>query len=127
MQTLVLTIPEFFARFPSPPGMTDEALPRGADGMVVCVLDRDADDARLLGYWPIWTAIHLDGLWVDTSAEGPAAGALRSLLQGLFATLDHNGVGTAFAILAEGTLSHEQAARLGFQRAPGDLYFLRRS
>lgn len=126
MTTAVLTVSEFFARFPHPPGLA-VALPRTAEGMVVCVLDTPHENARLLAYWPIWIATHLDGLWVDTSEEGPAAGALRSLLEGVFATLDHNGVGTAFALLSEGTLSHQQASRLGFERAPGDLYFLRRT
>lgn len=122
MRTVVYTLEEFLVQWPEPPGLTGEGFPPGAQGMVVAVVD---EEQHLRAYWPIWTAVHVDGLWIDQGLTAETgAGAVRGLLLGLFATLRESGVARAFAVLPPGTPSLEQGERLGFQRQPGDLYLL---
>lgn len=125
---LALTPDEFFRYWPSPPGpLTDQLLGRNADAVILVLTESDPSvgaPGRLLGYWPIWQAVHIDGIWLDpTTRDHP--GALRSLLDAAFATLQSNGVSLAFAVLADDAESLAQAQRLGFVRAPGNLYTLK--
>ena len=125
MQLLAFTPAEFFARWPSPPGpLTEQLLHRGADAVILALFDAAG---TLHGYWPIWQAVHVDGVWLDPALKGAPEGpaALRSLLDAAFATLQANGVSLAFAVLADDAESLAQAARLGFVRAPGNLYTLK--
>lgn len=122
--TLAYTVEEFLARWPDPPGDLRRYLDAGADGMIVAVEEETPEGPRLWGYWPIWHAVHIDGVWFDPAMKADHPAAPRSLLSGVFATLRHNGVARAFAVLTpESPIA--QADRLGFTRAPGDLYLLR--
>lgn len=123
MQILALSPAEFFARWPTPPGtLTDQLLGRNADAVILTLVDPATD--RPVGYWPVWQAVHIDGIWLEPSLKDHP-GALRSLLTAAFATLQSNGVSLAFAVLADDAESLAQAQRLGFVRAPGHLYTLK--
>lgn len=129
MPVLALSPAEFFHLWPSPPGpLAEQTLARNADAVILALYTPDltADhQKRLVGYWPIWQAVHIDGIWVDASVKAEGGGALRSLLEAAFATLQANGVTLAFAMLADDAGSLAQAQRLGFVRAPGNLYTLK--
>lgn len=116
-----LTFTEFLERWPEAPGEITRYAARGMDGVVLAISD---EAGVLVGYWPVWHAVHLDGLWLSPTLKEDGPGTLRSLLQRVFATLHANGVSTACAMLPPDGPSAEQAARLGFARAPGDLYLL---
>lgn len=112
---------EFTAKWPTatgPLGQYRGARPAG-DMLIIAV---EADDT-LLAYWPIWTTVHLDGLWVDPDAR-QHAGVLRSLLEGVSATLRENAVQGAFAVL-DMPEHQAMAERLGFVEIPGRLYMRR--
>lgn len=120
-EIVTYTAAEFLDRWPQAPGDITQVLAPKADAVVVAVLE----DERLVGYWPIWHTLHVDGIWLDPQLKADGPGTLRSLLQAVFATLRAAGVAETFAVLPEHGPSREQAARLGFTRAPGDLYLLR--
>jgi hypothetical protein len=122
--TRAYTVAEFFARYPTPPGELEQYLSAGAEGMIVAVEEETAEGTRLWGYWPIWYAAHIDGVWFDPAMKQVHPAAPRSLLEGVFATLRHNGVPQVFAVLTPES-PIDQADRLGFTRAPGDLHLLR--
>lgn len=122
MTVEVLTIAAFLQRWPAAPGEAAALLTPEMAGVVVAVVD---DAGALRGYWPIWYTVHVDGLWLDPALKGEGPGTLRSLLAAVFATLHANGADQVFAVLPPDGPSTDQAARLGFTRAPGDLYLLR--
>jgi len=123
LHTLALSPDEFRARWPAPPGPLGEyPLIAGSDAVIICLVDPDTQ--ALLGYWPVFQAVHVDGLWLEPALKGQDPGALRSLLEGVFATLSANQVPVAFVVLADDAGSRTQAERLGFTRAPGNLYML---
>lgn len=122
--TRAYTVAEFLERWPEPPGDLWQHMAGGAEGLIVAVEEETAEGLRLWGYWPIWFAAHIDGVWFDPAMKVDHPAAPRSLLEGVFATLRENGVVRAFAVLTpESPIA--QADRLGFTRAPGDLYLLR--
>jgi len=122
--TIAYTVEEFLTRWPDPPGALAKYLAAGAEGMIVAVEEETEAGPRLWGYWPIWYAAHIDGVWFDPDMKRDHPGAPRSLLEGVFATLRHNGVTQVFAVLTPES-PIDQADRLGFTRAPGDLHLLR--
>ena len=122
--TRAYTVQEFLERWPEPPGDLWQYMAGGAEGLIVAVEEKTAEGLKLWGYWPIWFAAHIDGVWFDPAMKVDHPAAPRSLLEGVFATLRENGVVRAFAVLTpESPIA--QADRLGFTRAPGDLYLLR--
>lgn len=129
MPVLALSPAEFFHLWPTPPGpLADQVLARNADAVILALYTPDLADPhqkQLIGYWPIWQAVHIDGIWIDEAVKAADPGALRSLLEAAFATLQANGVTLAFAMLADDADSLAQAQRLGFVRAPGNLYTLK--
>lgn len=85
----------------------------------------EADDGRIVACWPIWVAVHLEPLWIAETQRGNPAVA-RSLVEGMRAQLQAEGITTAFAVIgyADVVTHAPMAGRLGFQRMPGDLFFL---
>lgn len=90
----------------------------------VVVLESD-DGSTILAYWPIWVAVHLEPLWLDESVrKNPAAG--KQLVEAMRQQLQANRITTAFAIIGfDDVMTHVPlAARLGFKRMAGDLFFV---
>jgi hypothetical protein len=86
------------------------------------------EDAQgtLLGYWPIWLAVHLEPLWVQPEArKNPAV--IKALVMGMRAQLQAERITTAYATIAHEDLPTNlpMAARMGFERVPGDLFFVK--
>jgi hypothetical protein len=86
-------------------------------------------DGKLVAYWPVWRAIHAEPLWVSEEwRHSPAV--IRALLRELETALDplmaETGEHIAFAIIGDADIlrSGRYAMRLGFERVPGDLFFL---
>lgn len=86
-------------------------------------------DGTLVAYWPVWRAIHAEPLWV-AEAYRNSPGVIRALLRELEKALDPLMAETeehiAFAIIGDQDIltSGRYAMRLGFERVPGDLFFL---
>lgn len=86
-------------------------------------------DGQLVAYWPVWRAIHAEPLWV-AEAYRHHPGVIRALLRELEKALDplmqETGEHIAFAIIGDADVlaSGRYAMRLGFERVPGDLFFL---
>ena len=89
-------------------------------------------DGRLVAYWPVWRAIHAEPLWVaEDWRNSPAVirALLRELEHALDPLLQETGESVAFAIIGDADIlaSGRYAMRLGFQRVPGDLFYLMRT
>ena len=98
-----------------------EVLDQLKTGVVAAVED---DEGRIVAYWPIWVGIHAEPLWVTQAARTPKV--IRCLIQTLQQALAEEAIPTAFAVIGHGDLatSLPPALKLGFQRVPGDLYFV---
>lgn len=121
MRTVAYSVPEFLVAHPSAPGPIGERWAARGDVEAV-VITVEAEDGALLGYWPVWTAVHVDGLWVTPDVR-TSPGVGRSLLEGLSATLHANQIRAVFAVIdpaADG--SPDLATRAGFVPMPGQLY-----
>lgn len=79
-------------------------------------------DGRIVAYWPIFYALHLEPLWVDPDQRGDA-GVLRALLDLLQLAVVASGEPVAFAVIAPDAPSLPMAERLGFAPVPGNLYY----
>ena len=97
-------------------GMPDSANAR------ICVVERDG---RIVGSWMIFAAIHAEPVYVNQDARTP--NLIKALLELLVSTLQAEGVTLAFGVIADVDLLENapMAHKLGFQRAPGELYFVR--
>ena len=83
-------------------------------------------DGAIQWYWPIAAVLHLDGLYGVPEARHRKDMILQ-LLGGVIQFLRDTDVALAFAVLDEGTLGTHlpMAEKLGLEKVPGDLYFLR--
>lgn len=82
-------------------------------------------DQQIVAYWVVWYALHLEPLWIKEEhrrSAGVAAGLLSALEEAVRST----GEPSAFCVIEEENLAaiEPYAARLGFQEAPGKLYYL---
>jgi len=85
-----------------------------------------ADNGAIVAHWPIWVAIHLEPLWIDPEArKNPAV--VRALVSAMQWQLVKERITTAFAVIGHADLVENLplAARIGFERVPGDLFFVR--
>jgi len=82
-------------------------------------------DGQLVAYWPVWKAVHAEPLWIAEPYRQSLA-VSRALLAEVDQAVEEMGDPVVFAIIGELDLltNGRQASRLGFQRVPGDLYYL---
>ena len=82
-------------------------------------------DDRVVGYWVVWYGLHVEPLWIQEAYRGHP-GVARGLLEGMQHIVESSGEQAAFCVLEEENLGvlGEAAERLGFQPAPGVLYYL---
>lgn len=82
-------------------------------------------DGKIVAYWPVWKAVHAEPLWVSTDHRRSTA-IIRGILQGVETALAAFGEPVSFAIIGQDDLdtSGVYAKRLGFERVPGDLYYV---
>jgi hypothetical protein len=82
-------------------------------------------EGRITAYWPVWKAVHAEPLWVAEGCRHNTA-VIRGILQGVETALRAMGDPVAFAVIGQEDLdtSGVYAKRLGFDRVPGDLYYV---
>jgi len=80
-------------------------------------------DGSIVAYWPIFYALHLEPLWIveDQRARRPVVKGLLDLMRESLALI---GKPVAFAVIDPDTPILALAERLGFDRVPGDLYYV---
>lgn len=82
-------------------------------------------DGMIVAYWMLFDAVHVEPLWIAADYQRkPALG--RRLWEGVRKILCEVKVPRAFAMIHndDAAMNMPMAMRLGFQRLPGDLYFL---
>lgn len=82
-------------------------------------------DGKIVAYWVIWYALHVEPLWITPEyRKHPAVvgGLVRQMQQVVEETLEP----AAFCVIEAENLEAvaPYADRLGFQQAPGKLYYL---
>lgn len=80
-------------------------------------------DGRIVAYWPVFYALHLEPLWV-AEAFRQHPGVLKGLLEQTEAAVASTGEPASFAIIDPEAPSLPLAEKLGFARVPGDLYYV---
>jgi L-amino acid N-acyltransferase YncA len=93
-----------------------------ADSARICVVERDG---VIVGSWMIFMAYHAEPVYVNPDARTPSV--IKALLEQTVTTLRAEGITHAFALIADVDLLENapMAHHLGFQKAPGELYFVR--
>lgn len=82
-------------------------------------------DKQIAAYWIVFDAVHVEPLWIrDDYRKNPGVG--RRLWTAVQKVLLECKVKMAFAMIADGdaAINLPQATRLGFQRVPGQLYYI---
>lgn len=82
-------------------------------------------DGKIVAYWPIIVTVHVEPLWISPEHRHNRQVA-KLLVQQVFETLKAEGITLAFGMIADEDFvqNFPMAAKLGFQKAPGDLYFI---
>lgn len=80
-------------------------------------------EGRIVAYWPMFYALHLEPLWITEAYRRQPAVATR-LLDLMTEALHTIGKPVAFAVIDPATPVLQMAERLGFDRVPGDLYYV---
>ncbi len=84
----------------------------------------------VIAYWFVLLTVHVEPMWISPEHRG-RAGLIRRLWKTVRNLLKESNVQVSFAIMDDGEVtgqvseSLEAATRLGFERAPGHLYFVR--
>jgi hypothetical protein len=78
-------------------------------------------DGSIVAYWPIFYALHLEPLWIAEDHRHQVGRLLLTLMEQTLTTL---GKPVAFAVIDPDTPVLALAERLGFDRVPGDLYYV---
>jgi hypothetical protein len=88
----------------------------------IVVVERDG---QIVASWMIFAAIHAEPVYVNVDARTP--GVIKALLEQTVEALQEEKVTIAFGVIADVDLlvNAPMAHRLGFQKAPGELYFIR--
>lgn len=90
----------------------------------IIVAELDGPGTPIIAYWCVFTAIHVEPVWIHPDHRG-RAGLVRALWRTIRGVL--NGQ-SAFACIfdADAPRSAPLARKLGMEKLPGDLYFLSR-
>jgi hypothetical protein len=96
-------------------------LPPSGLARIIVVED---DGGRIVGYWCIVTAVHLEPVWVAPEYRGNAS-MWRKMWSGIKSVLVESKVKMAVAIVLRDNPATHAIKRLGFQPVNGDLYFAR--
>lgn len=82
-------------------------------------------DGQVVAYWVAWYALHLEPLWIHPDHQ-KSPGVARALLGEMQSVVQATGEPAGFAVIEDENLAQiaPYAERLGFQPAPGRLYYL---
>lgn len=94
--------------------------------MAIAVVEIETDGQReVVAYWVCWYGLHLEPLWIreDARRHPAVVGGLLEEVRGIVAA---SGEPAAFSVIEGENLEvvGAYAERLGFQEAPGKLYYL---
>jgi hypothetical protein len=83
------------------------------------------ENGQIVGYWPVFNAVHAEPLWIPESHRHRREVALALIAQ-VLETLQEYNVAAAFGVIADVdfVVNFPMAKKLGFSKAPGDLYFI---
>ena len=115
--------PEEWPRLaPYPP--FNRGLPNPEHSRII-VAELGGPGGELVAYWGIFTAVHVEPLWIHPDHRR-RPGLIRRLWLTVRQTLLDSGVLTAFAAIADRDAAQNipLAMRIGFDRFAGDLYFV---
>lgn len=102
-------------------------LPDLAGGAVIAAeVEGGPDDGRIVAYWVLLVAVHAEPLWIAEGHRGHVSLA-RGLLTQMQAEMAARKVELAFGVVEDTQTAAYLAMvdRAGFQKAPGQLYFVR--
>jgi hypothetical protein len=82
-------------------------------------------DGRIVAYWVVWKAVHVEPLWV-TPAHRKQPAVIRGIVEAMQDAVALTGETTAFCVIERenAEVVAQYATRLGFLPAPGSLYYL---
>lgn len=84
------------------------------------------DDGVIVAYWVVWYAMHLEPLWVrEDHRSSPAV--IKNIMRQVQEIVVASDAPSAFCVVedvAAGEAVAQYADRLGFQKAPGQLYYV---
>lgn len=95
-----------------------------------CVVAQRVSDYKIVAYWFVFQAIHVEPLWIDPEYR-KRPGLIRRLwtgvqevLEDVFSKLGLRPV--AFCVIGDASAANvlPYATRLGFKRVPGSLFFV---
>lgn len=93
--------------------------------LTYCPAVEDAT-GKILGYWPIFPAVHAEPLFLDPSVRSNVAVA-RQLIAAVLAIFQQHTIPYAFGIIGDADVEQTgpMAETFGFTRVPGQLYALK--
>jgi hypothetical protein len=85
----------------------------------------EGPSARVVAYWMVFDAVHVEPLWIADEERGNP-GIARPLWEGIRRILDQIEAPMAFAIVGDGGLAQNlpMMVRLGFKPLQGNLFYL---
>jgi hypothetical protein len=89
------------------------------------IVAQEAGSGKLVAYWLIFDAVHVEPLWI-AEEHRKRPGLARRQWKGVQDVLVETGTPTAYAMIAENDMAANlpQATRLGFRKVPGQLFFI---
>ena len=78
------------------------------------------EDGRIMGYWCVITAVHLEPVWIDPKYRGNPS-MVRKLWRGVRNVLLDNDVEMAVLVLMRDNPASHVIKRMGFQPVNADL------
>ena len=92
----------------------------------ILVAEVGGPGGEVVGYWMVLTCVHAEPIWIkDEHRKRP--GLIRRLWGAVWQVLQENDVQIAFACITDKDAASNVplAMRLGFEKVPGDLYYIR--
>lgn len=82
-------------------------------------------DGQIVAYWVVWYALHVEPLWV-TEEQRKHPAVIKGIVTEMQRIVEGTGEPAAFCVIEEANLQHvaPYADRLGFQAAPGTLFYV---
>ena len=82
-------------------------------------------DGQIVAYWVCWYALHLEPLWIH-EAHRKSPGVVAGIIDAMRQIAEGTGEPAGFCVIEAENLEvvSRYAERLGFQEAPGKLYYV---
>lgn len=82
-------------------------------------------DGQIVAYWVVWYALHIEPLWIHPDHQ-KSPGVVTGIIAEMQRIVETTREPAAFCVIEDenAMVVGGYAARLGFQTAPGKLYYL---